>query len=40
VIKLSEACLRFHEATKNERFLMVPAHARAMLPENPVVARR
>ena len=40
VIKLSEACLRFHEATENERFLMVPAHARAMLPENPVVARR
>lgn len=36
VIKLSEACLRFHETTGDERFLMVPAHARAMLPENPV----
>lgn len=36
VIKLSEACLRFFEATGDERFLMVPAHARAMLPENPV----
>ena len=38
VIKLSEACLRFYEATGDERFLMVPAHARAMLPENPVCA--
>ena len=36
VIKLSEACLTFHKATGDERFLMVPAHARAMLPENPV----
>ncbi len=36
VIKLSEACLRFYEATDDARFLMVPAHARAMLPENLV----
>ncbi len=36
VIKLSEACLTFHKATGDERFLMVPAHARAMLPENPI----
>ncbi len=36
VIKLSEACLMFHAATSDERFLMVPGHARAMLPENPV----
>eukprot|EP00439_Symbiodinium_sp_Y106_P088064 s1_g600.t1 len=35
VIKLSEACLTFHEATGDERFLMVPGHARAMLPDNP-----
>lgn len=35
VIKLSEACLRFYEATHDDRFLMVPSHARAMLPENP-----
>lgn len=34
VIKLSEACLGFFEATGDERFLMVPSHARAMLPEN------
>lgn len=40
VIKLSEACLRFYEATGDERFLMVPGHARAMLPENPVCALR
>ena len=31
VIKLSEACIRFYEATGDERFLMVPAHARALL---------
>ncbi len=36
VIKLSEACLTFHAATGDERFVMVPPHARAMLPENPV----
>ena len=35
VIKLSEACLRFYEATGNDRFLMAPAHARTMLPPNP-----
>ncbi len=35
VIKLSEACLRFYEATGDERFLMVPVHARDMLPINP-----
>ncbi len=36
VIKLSEACLRFYEVTGDERFLMVPAHARAMLPQIPL----
>jgi Questin oxidase-like len=36
VIKLSEACLRFYSASGDERFLMVPGHARAMLPTNPV----
>lgn len=36
VIKLSEACLRFHAATGDDIFLKVPAHARAMLSPNPV----
>jgi len=31
VIKLSEVCIRFYEATGDERFLMVPLHARALL---------
>ncbi|MCE7998862.1 MAG: questin oxidase family protein [Rhodobiaceae bacterium] len=35
VIKLSEACLRFYEVTHDDRFLMVPSHARTMLPEIP-----
>ncbi len=34
VIKLSEVCLRFFAASGDERFLMVPGHARAMLPTN------
>jgi questin oxidase-like protein len=31
VIKLSETCIGFHQATGDERFLMLPAHARSFL---------
>jgi len=37
VIKLSEACLRFYSVSGDERFLMVPGHARAMLPSHSAV---
>lgn len=31
VIKLSEVCIGFYQATRDERFLMLPAHARSLL---------
>ncbi len=40
VIKLSEACLAFYKVTGDERFLMVPSHARSLLPENPFAPAR
>jgi len=31
VIKLSEVCIGFYQATRDKRFLMLPAHARSLL---------